>query len=207
MLCPVSTGKSGSSWLDRLRTAKGFTEDGVTDLEEFIQNPNSPSPETMDSKPNSVSVCDPSRNEDTQLFNIMSDVLNELFNFGDSCTPEKATLLRSCEKELDKWENEREGVGRDGNLVGFSRTEVTVIDTSYELWKFEKFLYRKKNVWKVRDRKVKSETVGSKKKRKVSGGMEEEDRHGGKKSKVDTKEGNGEECELPLNEVVWLLVN
>ncbi|KAK6129374.1 hypothetical protein DH2020_036890 [Rehmannia glutinosa] len=236
MLCPVSTGKSGSSWLDRLRTAKGFTEDGVTDLEEFIQNPNSPSPEMMDSKPNSVSVCDPSRNEDTQLLNIMSDVLNELFNFGDKCSdstkfkksarkqknpricafsnngsrenenaaPEKATLLRSCEKELDKWENEREGVGRDGNLVGFSRTEVTVIDTSYELWKFEKFLYRKKNVWKVRDKKVKSETVGSKKKRKVSGGMEEEDRHGGKKSKVDTKEGNGEECELPLNEVsVW----
>ncbi|KAI3471264.1 hypothetical protein Pfo_027927 [Paulownia fortunei] len=240
MLCPVSTGKSGSSWLDRMRTAKGFPENGVTDLEKFLQNPNSPNPEMPDPKPNSVSIFYPTENEDKQLFNIMSDVLNELFNFGDKCRNSnklkksarkqknpricvfssngshenknaasgKVTLLRSCDsnsgaeavKELDKWENEGEGVGRDGNLVWFSRTEVMVIDTSYELWKFEKMLYRKKNVWKVRDKKGKSEVVGSKKKRKVSGGMEE-DQEVGKKWKVDKKEGSGQECELPLNEV------
>lgn len=241
MLCR----KSSSSWLDRLRTAKGFPDDSVTDLEKFLQNPNSPTPEIPDPKPNSVSICDATQNEDKQLFNIMSNVLNELFNFGDKCSnstkfkksarkqtnpricsfsnngghdnnnaaPGKAALLRSGDsnsgvegvKELDKWETEGEGVARDGNLVGFSRTEVTVIDTSYESWKFEKLLYRKKNVWKVRDKKGKSEIVGSKKKRKVSGAMEE-DQHGGKKWKADKNEGSGEQCGLPLNEVSFVII-
>ncbi|GFP93701.1 hypothetical protein PHJA_001514500 [Phtheirospermum japonicum] len=220
MFCSVSTGKSGSSWLDRLRTSKGFDDDdGPTDLDKFLQNPNTPSPETADPKPKP----DPIRDEDNQLFNIMSNVLNELFNFGDnpsnstkftkSARKQKnpricaipsnggnaTTLLRSCDevrvKESDRCENE----GRDVNLVGFSRTEVTVIDTSYESWKFEKFLYRKKNVWKVRDKKVKSESVGRKKKRKSSGSGEEED--GRKKSKVDKNGGIGGNCDLPLNEI------
>ncbi|KAK4436180.1 hypothetical protein Salat_0781700 [Sesamum alatum] len=236
MLCSVSTRKSRSSWLDRLRTAKGFPENGVTDLEKFLQNPSSPIAERPESVPNSDPICCSTRNEDKQFFNIMSDVLNELFNFGDksgnstkikksarkqikpricvfsnngiceinNAAAEKQTLLRSGDsnsgvegvKELDKWENDGEGLERDGNLAGFSRTEVMVIDTSYESWKFEKLLYRKKNVWKVRDKKGKSEIMRSKKKRKV-----EEDQHGGKKLKVDKKEGSREDYELPRNEL------
>ncbi|KAL3838020.1 hypothetical protein ACJIZ3_022611 [Penstemon smallii] len=232
MSCPASTGKSGSSWLDRLRTSKGFPENGATDLENFLQNTNS---ETSDPSPTPDQIFGPKQNEDKRLFNIMSNVLNELFNFGDNncgnstksarkqanpricafsnnCTDEnnaaseKAAASRSGEnnagvervKELldrREYEREREREERDGALSGFSRTEVTVIDTSYETWKFDKLLYRKKNVWKVRDKKGKSDNVGSKKKRKVSGGAEE-DGYGGKKSKVDEKEG----CELPLNE-------
>lgn len=176
------------------------------------------------------------------MLNIVSDVLNELFYFGDTCSnstnfkksarkqtnpricafsgngirdngdavPGKATLLRSGDsnsgvegvKVLDRWETEGEGVGRDANLVGFSRTEVTVIDTSYESWKFDKLLFRKKNVWKVRDKKGKGEIVGGKKKRKMSTGMEEDHQHGGKKWKGDKKGGGGEQYALPpLNEV------
>ncbi|PIN01265.1 hypothetical protein CDL12_26226 [Handroanthus impetiginosus] len=243
MLCPGSTGKSGPSWLDRLRTARGFPDDGITDLEKFLQNPSSPSLERSDPKPNSERICDPAHNEDKQLFNIMSDYLNELFNFGDKCSnptqfkksarkqtnPRICTfsnngshegknvaveLLRSGDsnsgvegvKELCKWENEGEEAERDVNLTGFSRTEVTVIDTSYEMWKFEKLLYRKKNVWKVRDKKGKSEISGRKKKRKVSGGMEE-DQHEGKKLKVDKNEGRGVESQLPLNEVYHHISN
>ncbi|KAL6527015.1 hypothetical protein OROGR_016105 [Orobanche gracilis] len=231
MVCSVSTGKSSSSWLDRLRTAKGFADDCPTDLENFLQNPPKPlNPEMLDPTPIPASICGPTRNEDKQLFNIMSNVLNELFNFGDNrsnstkltksarkqkypriCAPsvngiperenaasDMVTLLRSCDSErvkgLDKCENE----GRDVNLVGFSRTEVTIIDTSYKSWKFEKFLYRKKNLWKVRDKKVKRESVVSKKKRKLGGGFEEDS---GKKSKVDKNERNVVECELPLNEI------
>ncbi|KAL6581596.1 hypothetical protein OROMI_007519 [Orobanche minor] len=231
MVCSVSTGKSSSSWLDRLRTAKGFADDGPTDLENFLQNPpNSLNPEMLDPTPIPASICDPTRNEDKQLFNIMSNVLNELFNFGDNrsnstkltksarkqkyprisaasvngiperenAAAEKVTLLRSCDSErvkvLDTCENE----GRDGSLVGFSRTDVTIIDTSYESWKFEKFLYRKKNVWKVRDKKVKSESMMSKKKRKVGGGFEDDSE---KKSKVDKNERKVVEFELPLNEI------
>lgn len=171
----------------------------------------------------------------------MTDVLNELFYFGDKCSnstklkksarkqtnprictfsgdgsrdngdaaQRKVALLRSDQsncgvegvKVLGRWETEGDGVGRDANLVGFSRTEVTVIDTSYESWKFDKLLFRKKNVWKVRDKKGKGETVGGKKKRKISVGMEEDHQHEGKKWKVDKKEMS-EHCALPpLNEV------
>ncbi|KAL0340925.1 UNVERIFIED_CONTAM: hypothetical protein Sradi_4609300 [Sesamum radiatum] len=240
MLCSVSTGKSRLSWLDRLRTAKGFPENGVTDLEMFLQNPSSSIAERPESVPNTDPICCSTRDEDKQFFNIMSDVLNELFNFGDkwgnstklkksarkqmnpricvfsnngsreinNAAAEKPTLLRSGDsnsgvegvRELDKSENDGEGVERDGNLAGFSRTEVMVIDTSYESWKFEKLLYRKKNVWKVRDKKGKSVIMRNKKKRKLSSSVEE-DQHGAKKLKVDKKEGSREGCELPRNEV------
>ncbi|KAL0304488.1 UNVERIFIED_CONTAM: hypothetical protein Sradi_6316900 [Sesamum radiatum] len=102
-------------------------------------------------------------------------------------------------KRLAIRENEGEEDGREGNLSGFSRTEVTVIDTSYEHWKFEKLLYRKKNVWKVRDKKGNSESVGNKRKRKVDMAAREEQSEG-KKQKIDEKKGCGEESELQLNE-------
>lgn len=55
------------------------------------------------------------------------------------------------------------------DLSKFSRTEVTVIDTSVENWKFEKLLFRRKNVWKVRDKKCKSVINVDRKKRKGGG--------------------------------------
>ncbi|KAL3521713.1 hypothetical protein ACH5RR_019862 [Cinchona calisaya] len=56
-------------------------------------------------------------------------------------------------ENLNFAEEEEEKDKGFGNLSGFSRTEVTVIDTSFASWKFEKMLFRKKNVWKVRDKK------------------------------------------------------
>ncbi|KAI7739714.1 hypothetical protein M8C21_011838 [Ambrosia artemisiifolia] len=57
------------------------------------------------------------------------------------------------------------------DFSGYSQTEVTVIDTSVACWKFEKVLYRKKNVWKVGDRKGKGLMSGdrNRKKRKERG--------------------------------------
>ncbi|KAM7278760.1 hypothetical protein ACFE04_005894 [Oxalis oulophora] len=51
------------------------------------------------------------------------------------------------EEEKIKAKKEKE------ELFEFSRSEVTVIDTSFDVWKFDKLLFRKKNVWKVRDKK------------------------------------------------------
>lgn len=64
------------------------------------------------------------------------------------------------------------------DLSRFSRTEVTVIDTSVENWKFEKLLFRRKNVWKV---KCKSVINVDRKKRK---GSSFEDFRGEKKLKL-----------------------
>jgi len=52
-------------------------------------------------------------------------------------------------------------------LVGYSRSEVTVIDTSFGVWKSEKVVYRRKNVWKVRN-------FGRKRKR-MNGGCDDDD--------------------------------
>ncbi|XP_023770742.3 uncharacterized protein LOC111919389 [Lactuca sativa] len=52
------------------------------------------------------------------------------------------------------------------DLTAYSQTEVTVIDTSVPSWKFENMLYRRKNVWKVGDKKGKGLMTSDRKKRK-----------------------------------------
>ncbi|KAI4378207.1 hypothetical protein MLD38_015720 [Melastoma candidum] len=74
-------------------------------------------------------------------------------------------------------EEEEEG------LIGYSRSEVTIIDTSCEVWKFEKLVYRRKDVWKVRDRKGKGRGKMRKTKKRKLGGSESDVR-GGMKRKV-----------------------
>lgn len=73
-----------------------------------------------------------------------------------------------CIEEEEVEEEEEEEEMGFGSLSGFSRTEVTVIDTSFASWKFDKMLFRKKNVWKARDKKGQFMSSGKKKKRKVS---------------------------------------
>ncbi|XP_009604588.1 uncharacterized protein LOC107780649 isoform X2 [Nicotiana tabacum] len=95
------------------------------------------------------------------------------------------------------------------NLLGFSRTEVMVIDTSCAPWKFEKLLFRKKNAWKVRDKKSKTTSVGNKKRKKAD--VVNEDVNGEKKQKVvsgkdgcgSSKDEKGGVCKFPVNEI-WL---
>ncbi|CAI0431554.1 unnamed protein product [Linum tenue] len=81
------------------------------------------------------------------------------------------------DEEKDKDECSRgdvEGCGGDRELKGYSRSEVTVIDTSYEVWKFDKLVFRKRNIWKVRDKKGKSwvSAAVKKKRKKGSGRLE-----------------------------------
>ncbi|KAF3541891.1 hypothetical protein F2Q69_00025140 [Brassica cretica] len=74
---------------------------------------------------------------------------------------------RVVEEEDDGVEEEEEEEG-EKDLVGFSRSEVTVIDTSFKIWKAEKVVFRRRNVWKVRDKKGNSRgAVSSKKKKKT----------------------------------------
>ncbi|XP_055828068.1 uncharacterized protein LOC129896237 isoform X2 [Solanum dulcamara] len=91
------------------------------------------------------------------------------------------------------------------NLMGFSRTEVMVIDTSCAPWKFEKLLFRKKNVWKVRDKKSKTMNLG-KKKRKAD--VTNEDAGGEKKRKIisghDGDAAKGRECKYSVSEKLQL---
>lgn len=72
-----------------------------------------------------------------------------------------------CREEGEEEEEEED-------LAGYSRSEVTVIDTGCSGWKFEKVLYRRKNVWKVRDRKGKGRSGFGRKKRRASGGRGDE---------------------------------
>ncbi|KAJ7965249.1 Fantom protein [Quillaja saponaria] len=90
----------------------------------------------------------------------------------------------------------------DKELLGYSRSEVTVIDTSCPIWKFEKLVFRKKNVWKVREKKGKSKFFG-KKKRKWSSGSDKNS-CGNKKAKLLGSEfmssKDGKEVLQPLSE-------
>lgn len=126
---------------------------------------------------------------------------------------EKTVLLDKCQVEirdsqvklLEQGHNSNIAEEEDkshANLMGFSRTEVTVIDTSCAPWKFEKLLFRKKNVWKVRDKKSKMMNLG-KKKRKED--VNSEDACGEKKQKVtsgnDCYATKGRECKYSVSEV------
>ncbi|KAE9608811.1 hypothetical protein Lal_00020067 [Lupinus albus] len=70
------------------------------------------------------------------------------------------------EREREREQEEAETVGYDdddyNDMKGFSKSEVTVIDTSSSGWKTVKFVYRKQNVWKVRERKRKSRLLAKK---------------------------------------------
>ena len=289
MLCSISTGKSGSNWLDRLRSSKGFPTGDNLDLDHFLANPNpSDSPITNASNsPNSNSESTHSNDKqlqnrkpppsevnsseptgDKELFGIMSNVLSELFNMGEQAqtsrfsrkkTSRKQTNPRICiiktpnvnsseeqqsgsdnvrkdenipastaslnsreeakreskeegddnsvEEEEDEEEEKEKG---EKELLGYSRSEVTVIDTSSEVWKVDKLIFRRKNIWKVKDKKGKSRTVGGKKRKAPPPPPPPDDNNVGvcnKKRKISSselrslKETSGRKCGSPTNHV------
>ncbi|KAL0304484.1 UNVERIFIED_CONTAM: hypothetical protein Sradi_6316500, partial [Sesamum radiatum] len=164
MLCSVSAGKSGSRWLDRLRNAKGFSDDGATDLENFLQNIDSSNQENSDPSPTSNPELDPIGNDDYQLFTIMSDVLNELFNFGGNCNS-AAKLKKSARKQANPRICAFSNNGSDEHNNAAS--EKAMVSRNGDSNSGVEGVKRKKNVWKVRDKKGNSESVGNKRKRKV----------------------------------------
>ncbi|KAA8533531.1 hypothetical protein F0562_031035 [Nyssa sinensis] len=249
MICSISTGKSGSNWLDRLRSSKGFPASEDVDLEHFLSHRSSNHPNSSDIKASDFitnnidpkSNSNPTQSDDSQALNrnqtteipdqngesewfgIMDNVVSDLFNMGDSndfpringkksyrkqpnpkiCVLSTSTNIdelhsddvrreadvsptipssgdNSCmeikQKSDQMTKQENVDVGSvdveeeeksHSDLSAFSRTEVTVIDTSCRSWKFEKLLFRRKNMWKVRDKKCKSMSI-SRKKRKAN---------------------------------------
>ena len=203
MLCSAPTGKSGSKWLDRLRSSKGIpTNDGL-DLDSFLLAA-AHSPHSLQARPTNPARTrsrSPEAHHDPPS---MSTVLAELFNMGATLTqpqpskkkcPRKQTnpkfFLASSsttnntavpatnslradvaeeeeeeeeEEPLDRGDEEEENEKEGNELKGFTRSEVTMIDTSFPGWKVDKLVFRKNNVWKVRERKQKSKFFAKKKK-------------------------------------------
>ncbi|XP_059304452.1 uncharacterized protein LOC132056328 [Lycium ferocissimum] len=254
MLCSISTHKSTSNWLDRLRSSKGFSFADNTNLEQFLTNAShshSPNAQTQltdhnnnnNNNTGSESSSDPIRpvnepgnsGDKEELCNVVTNVLSELFCMGESTKLPKLNVKKGSRKQtnprfcasseinnaevvevvrrkeeirdsqvkvLEKSDSLNLGEEEEksnANLMGFSKTEVTVIDTSCAPWKFEKLLFRKKNVWRVRDKKSKSTTnLGKKKKRKADVATNE----GEKKQKVIS--GHDGVCKYSVNEKLQL---
>lgn len=175
---------NNSKWLDRLRQSKGFPASPDLDLDHFISQQNTRFPNSPNSNPSQAQIRKESN--PNWVKEEISGVLRELFNFGQSDNdPKKRGKKGSRKQEKPKFcevSNRGVGVGDEvlkvlseengdvdekgsGDFVGFSRTQVTVIDTSYPWWKCEKVVFRKKNLWRVKDRKSKLTNDGDKKRK------------------------------------------
>ncbi|XP_047153426.1 uncharacterized protein LOC124824950 [Vigna umbellata] len=187
MLCSAQTGKSGLNWLDRLRSNKGIPTGDEPDLDSFLLTAHPQSPQARPSdpprKPPSAARDEPKP---------MTALLAELFCMGATITktnkkcPRKQTnpkifLSSSTAKtavavasaaprgdalvaEVEEETVADRGEEEEGNeLKGFTKSEVTVIDTSCPGWKVDKFVFRKNNVWKVRERKPKNKFLAKRK--------------------------------------------
>lgn len=89
-------------------------------------------------------------------------------------------LKLKVRESVDKVVEEDRG---DWDASGYSQTEVTVIDTSDPLWKFDKMLYRRNNVWKVGDTKGRGLKMSvDSNKRKVSVNENDDNVHKKKKN-------------------------
>ncbi|WCJ27585.1 hypothetical protein M5689_009316 [Euphorbia peplus] len=188
MLCSVPTPKSSSNWLDRLWSSKGFPADDP------VSTSPPPIPSSFSISQSDVQPPDTSTG-DTEWYGVMTHVLSDLFNMGGQPTDiisKKRTARKqtnpkfwelecrrkeeyvsdknSNAEECSPDEEEEKGKSSDSDkeeeLKGYSRSEVTVIDTSFQVWKLDKLVFRRKNSWKVVDKKGKSWTSSATKKRK-----------------------------------------
>ncbi|KAI3735471.1 hypothetical protein L6452_14970 [Arctium lappa] len=112
-------------------------------------------------------ICVLSTNSDAQDVPVQKDKDSSPSPLPLPLTPNNRRKGKELNQELkvkERVEEEEEKCHWD--LSGYSQTEVTVIDTSVPSWKFEKMLYRRKNVWKVGDKKGKGLMSSDRKKRK-----------------------------------------
>ncbi|KAL7003772.1 hypothetical protein U1Q18_004917 [Sarracenia purpurea var. burkii] len=285
MLCSISTGKSGSKWLDRLRSSKGFPAGNDLDLEQFLNHhnhdiSNSTNTKLVDTdigpKLNSSSAgpCEKTvldreqttgtarENGNREWFGVMNNVLAELFNMGDADDFPRINGKKSSRKQPNpkicvlstapNVESENDGSRKDGtvsatlatngdnscveikqtsvplrlmkeenvdmdvdvgsvdaeedeetcaDLSAFSRTQVTVIDSSDPSWKCEKLLFRRNNTWKVQEKKSKPMNIGIKKRKSTP--LEDDSAGGEKKPKRcnSSKDANEEARRMPSDNV------
>ncbi|XP_058757160.1 uncharacterized protein LOC131630394 [Vicia villosa] len=174
MICSNRSNKTGSNWLDRLRSNKGIPTDDNIDLDSFLLRLTSHSPQPRPIKP-------PRRRPTVTHDPPLTAVLAHLFNPGAtvSLTSNKCPRKQTNPKNFiassstvnnaptttaatgggvvveveDRCVEENNG---EEDLKGFTRSEVTVIDTSCPRWKVDKLVFRKNSVWKVRERKSKT---------------------------------------------------
>lgn len=198
---------AGSKWLDRLRRSRGFPAGDDTSLDQFLSHENTHLPNSPISNPSHAQFS--KQSNPNEVSEQLSSVLCELFNFGKLNNNPRERGEKGARKqekpricvvsnpdvvagdEVMRMMGEENGdVDETGcDFVGFSRTQVTVIDTSYPWWKCEKVVFRKKNVWRVRDRKSKLTNVGVKKRKAKK--LEDENDGTRKKSKQSgLNEGN-----------------
>ncbi|PIA34875.1 hypothetical protein AQUCO_03700269v1 [Aquilegia coerulea] len=210
------TAKPSSSWLDRLRSAKGIPVNNDLDLEQFLnQNPDSNSAQLVpNQEEKTMETTDSSkdhRNEEKWFnTNTMSSVLSELFVMEDSTSQSQKIYKKSSRKQAKPKicifsssasvdgnnEGKAEGISAMSpasaensvavvkeigdekideedksklDFSGYSRSDVMIIDTSSVVWKTEKLVLRKGNVWKVREKNSKSRSLSRfRKKRKFN---------------------------------------
>ncbi|KAJ0103541.1 hypothetical protein Patl1_05285 [Pistacia atlantica] len=189
----ISTANAAPNWLDRLRSTKGFPTGDNLDLDHFLRNNDhdTPKPNSFESNLSDCKrVVENGDEKEEEWLGIMTNVLSDLFNMGEpnprfkkscrkqanpklclvSTEDQSSGCMRKAENAPVEIEAKNIEIEEDGEreLVGYSRNEVTVIDTSCAEWKFEKLVFRKRNVWKVREKKGKSRVIG-RKKRKANG--------------------------------------
>jgi len=176
MICSPRSNKPGSNWLDRLRSNKGIPTDDNLDLDTFLLNLTTHSPQPRPIKP--LRHRPPITHDDPPL----TSFLAHLFNPGAATLTSKKCPRKQANPKIflpsststitvnapadAVVEVENRGVeGEDGDedLKGFTKSEVTVIDTSCPVWKVDKFVFRKNSVWKIRERKQKNKFVAKKK--------------------------------------------
>ncbi|GAB4858610.1 hypothetical protein Ancab_010084 [Ancistrocladus abbreviatus] len=113
---------------------------------------------------------------------------------GDNCDGGKTegnvdSVVNVEEDESDDGEEE------NGDLKEYSRSDVTVIDTSLEEWKVQRLVFRRKNVWKVGEKRRWNNCGGKKRK---GGNLVGKDR--GENSGGLTREMKGDGLVVPPNE-------
>ncbi|CAJ2667359.1 uncharacterized protein LOC123909590 [Trifolium pratense] len=169
MICPDRSNNSGSNWLDRLRFNKGIPTGDDLDLDSFLLKLTSHSPQPRPIRHRPTITDDPP----------LTTVLAQLFNPSAAVTlttkkrPRKqtnpkiflasSTTITGGVAPVEVENRGEEGEDGEEDLKGFTKSEVTVIDTSCSVWKVDKFVFRKNSVWKVRERKQKNKFFAKKK--------------------------------------------
>jgi hypothetical protein len=93
-------------------------------------------------------------------------------------------------KELNEEEEEELEEKGERELKGYSKSEVTVIDTSCAVWKTEKVVFRRKSVWKVREKKTKLRSFGRNKRKVVVAEQGDDIDNKNKEAKVSPSDGD-----------------
>ncbi|KAI3933179.1 hypothetical protein MKW92_009782 [Papaver armeniacum] len=111
-------------------------------------------------------------------------------NESDDPETSPSTADDNSDKEGDKkklgFDLEKNKKWKGGYISGYSRADVMIIDTSVSIWKSDKWVFRKGNVWKVRDKKSRCrKVIRMRKKRKSNNQLSDSENVDKKKKKKE----------------------